>query len=102
VGLDIPDPLKIVSAIIAKRTAGRRPVPGSLSSTNGGLRVVVGSTGGVDVRLSLGEAEGHGAGNSAVTATEMRVVNAVPHVVDAAPGLLSSLDLPLTLPRHAF
>lgn len=56
----------------------------------------------IDVRLSLGEAEGHGAGNSAMTATAMRVVNAVPYVVDAAPGLLSSLDLPLTLPRHAF
>ncbi len=55
----------------------------------------------IDVRLSLGEAEGHGAGNSAMTATAMRVVNAVPYVVDAAPGLLSSLDLPLTLPRHA-
>jgi hypothetical protein len=23
-------------------------------------------------------------------------------VVDAAPGLLSSLDIPMTLPRHAF
>ena len=31
----------------------------------------------------------------------MRVVNAVPYVVAARPGLLSSLDLPLTLPRHA-
>jgi hypothetical protein len=35
-------------------------------------------------------------------ATAMRVVNAVPFVVAANPGLLSSLDLPLTLPRHAF
>jgi len=32
----------------------------------------------------------------------MRVVNAIPYVVAADPGLLSSLDLPLTLPRHAF
>ena len=47
-------------------------------------------------------AEGHDAGDGAMTATAMRVVNAVPHVVDAPPGLLSSLDLPLTLPRHAF
>jgi hypothetical protein len=31
----------------------------------------------------------------------MRVVNAVPYVVDAPPGLLSSLDLPITAPRHA-
>jgi len=32
----------------------------------------------------------------------MRCVNAIPFVVDAPPGLVSSLDLPLTLPRHAF
>ncbi len=41
-------------------------------------------------------------GAGAMVATAMRVVNAIPYVVDAAPGLLSSLDLPLTLPRHAF
>ena len=56
----------------------------------------------IEVRFSLGEAEGRGAGADAMTATAMRVVNAVPYVVAAAPGLLSSLDLPLTLPRHAF
>ena len=33
-----------------------------------------------------------------MTATAMRIVNAVPSVVDAAPGLLSSLDLPVTVP----
>lgn len=37
-----------------------------------------------------------------MVSTAMRVVNAVPYVVAAPPGLLSSLDLPLTLPRHAF
>lgn len=37
-----------------------------------------------------------------MTATAMRVVNAIPYVVDAPAGLLSSLDLPITLPRHAF
>jgi hypothetical protein len=42
------------------------------------------------------------AGNSAMTATAMRVVNAVPYVVDAAPGLLSSLDLPVTVPSRVF
>ncbi len=35
-------------------------------------------------------------------ATTMRVVNAVPAVVAAPAGLVSSLDLPLTLPRDAF
>lgn len=45
---------------------------------------------------------GMAAGAGAMVATAMRVVNAIPHVVDAPPGLLSSLDLPLTLPRNAF
>jgi len=52
--------------------------------------------------MTLGEAEGHGAGHAAMAATAMRVVNSIPFVVDAAPGLLSSLDIPTTLPRHAF
>jgi hypothetical protein len=28
-------------------------------------------------------------------------VNAVPYVIEADPGLLRSLEMPLTLPRHA-
>jgi len=56
----------------------------------------------IQLRLSLGEAEGHNAGNSAMAATAMRVVNAIPFVVAAAPGLLSSLDLAVTLPCHSF
>lgn len=54
----------------------------------------------IDVTMTLGEAEGHGAGQSAMMATAMRLVNAVPYVVAADPGLLSSLDLPLTLPSR--
>lgn len=45
---------------------------------------------------------GMDAGAGAMVATAMRVVNAVPYVVTADPGLLSSLDLPLTVPRSAF
>ena len=56
----------------------------------------------IEVRMTLGEAQGHAAGHNAMAATAMRVVNAVPYVVAAAPGLLSSLDLPLTTPSHAF
>jgi 2,4-diaminopentanoate dehydrogenase len=52
--------------------------------------------------MNLGDAEGHGAGHAAMAATAMRVVNAIPFVVDAPAGLLSSLDMPNTLPRHAF
>jgi hypothetical protein len=56
----------------------------------------------IHCELTLGEAEGHGAGRAAMTSTAMRVVNAIPYVVDAPAGLLSSLDIPITLPRHAF
>lgn len=35
-------------------------------------------------------------------ATAMRVVNAIPYVCDAAPGIAIATSLPLTLPRHAF
>jgi hypothetical protein len=56
----------------------------------------------IHCEMALGEAEGHRAGRAAMTATAMRVVNAIPFVVEAPPGLLSSLDIPTTLPRHAF
>jgi hypothetical protein len=42
-----------------------------------------------------------GSGAGAMLATAMRVVNAVPYVVDAEPGLLRSLEMRLTLPRNA-
>jgi len=41
-------------------------------------------------------------GAGAMVATAMRVVNAIPYVVAAEPGLRSSVDLPLTIPRGAF
>ncbi len=56
----------------------------------------------IECRLTLGPADGRDAGAAAMTATAMRVVNAVPYVVDAAPGLLSSLDLPPTVPSAPF
>ncbi len=56
----------------------------------------------IHCEMTLGEAEGHGAGRAAMASTAMRLVNAIPYVVDAPPGLLSSLDIPTTLPQHAF
>jgi len=41
-------------------------------------------------------------GAGAMVATAMRVLNAVPYIVAAEAGLLSSVDLPLTIPRNAF
>lgn len=56
----------------------------------------------IHCEMTLGESAGHGAGRAAMASTAMRVVNAIPYVVDAPPGLLSSLDLPTTLPLYAF
>jgi len=42
------------------------------------------------------------ASDDGMVATTMRLVNAIPYVCDAPPGLVSSLDLPLTTPRFAF
>jgi hypothetical protein len=55
----------------------------------------------VDDAAVLGIA-GMTSGAGAMVATAMRVVNAIPYVVEAPPGLLSSLDLPMTAPRGAF
>jgi hypothetical protein len=52
--------------------------------------------------MTMGAAAGHGAGHAAMAATAMRVVNAIPFVIDAPAGLLSSLDIPTTLPRYVF
>ncbi len=56
----------------------------------------------IHCEMTVGAVEGHGAGRAAMAATAMRVVNAIPYVVAAEPGLLSSLDLPMTLPRFVF
>lgn len=52
--------------------------------------------------MTLGEAQGRRAGHAAMASTAMRVVNAIPYVVAAPAGLLSSLDIPMTLPLYAF
>ena len=39
-------------------------------------------------------------GAGAMVATAMRIVNAIPYVIDSPAGVLSSLDLPLTVPRN--
>ncbi|BCZ23857.1 dihydrodipicolinate reductase [Mycobacterium senriense] len=56
----------------------------------------------IHCEMTLGATAGHGAGRAAMASTAMRVINAIPYVVNAPPGLLSSLDLPTTLPLYAF
>ncbi len=54
-----------------------------------------------DIVCEMAAGDPEHASPGAMVATAMRVVNAVPYVVDAPPGLLTSLDLPITAPRHA-
>ena len=42
------------------------------------------------------------ASDDGMVATTMRLVNAIPYVCDAPAGLTSSLELPLTTPKHVF
>lgn len=65
---------------------------------DGTYRIVITGEPNLTCELTLGhdpaEATEHG-----LIGTAMRLLNAVPHVVRAAPGLVSSLDLPLTVPQ---
>jgi len=55
----------------------------------------------IECSMTMGYGVGHDAGESAMAASAMRIVNAIPYVIDAKPGLLSSNELPITLPRYA-
>ena len=72
-------------------------------------RVVITGVPDIDCAFAATLRDPHGAGIGGMTsgagamvATAMRVLNAVPYVVAAEPGLVSSVDLPLTIPRGAF
>lgn len=67
---------------------------------DGTYRVIIEGEPDLQCELLIGSATNYY--EAGMLATAMRIVNAVPFVVDAAPGLVSSLDLPLTTPRHAF
>ena len=51
----------------------------------------------VELELSSRQGDHNHAG---CLATAMHVLNAVPHVVDAEPGVLTQLDLPVYSARH--
>ena len=69
------------------------------SERDGTYRIAIEGDPDIHCEMAVGDPASATAG--AMVATAMRVVNAVPYVVDAPPGLLSSLDLPLTVPHHA-
>ena len=67
---------------------------------DGTYRIMIDGDPSLTCELQLGSAESFS--HDGMQATTMRVVNAIPFVCDAAPGILTSAGLPLTLPRHAF
>lgn len=72
------------------------------SAPNGTYRLIIDGQPHIRCDLNLGtEDTPESANANAMEATAMRVVNAIPYVVDATPGIATSLDLPITAPRNA-
>lgn len=111
-------PAGTVGAVRAETTGvvGGRPVitiehinrmaadlaPEWVSAPNGTYRIVIEGEPHIECDLRLGtENTPESANANAMAATAMRVVNAIPYVVDAAPGIATSLDLPITAPHNA-
>lgn len=67
---------------------------------DGTYRIVVTGNPTMTCELVLGD-DGGNASEHGLVATAMRVVNAIPMVVDAAPGLVTSADLPVTVSPYA-
>lgn len=75
------------------------------ASRDGTYRIVFSGEPDLSCELQLGKPEERSEREisaQGMLATAMRVVNAIPAVCEAPPGVLTSADLPLTLPRHAF
>ena len=70
------------------------------AARDGTYRIVVDGEPSLTCELQVGSAEDYS--HAGMIATAMRVVNAIPFVCDAPPGIVTATDLPLTLPRHAF
>jgi 2,4-diaminopentanoate dehydrogenase len=68
-----------------------------VAAIDGTYRIRIEGDPDIACEMTVGDPESPTAGG--MTATAMRVVNAIPFVVDADPGLITSLDIPLTLPR---
>ena len=68
---------------------------------DGTYRVVVDGDPTMQTDFTVG-ATGETANDEGMVATTMRIINAIPAVCTAPHGLVSSLDLPLTLPRYPF
>jgi hypothetical protein len=70
------------------------------ASRDGMYRIAI--EGDPDIVCEMAAGDPEHASPGAMVATAMRAVNAVPSLVDAPPGLLSALDLPITTPKGVF
>lgn len=68
------------------------------TAPNGTYRILIDGEPSMTCDLQLGTPET--ASVDGMVATAMRVVNAIPYVVEASPGIATSLDMPLTAPRY--
>ena len=70
-----------------------------IGDRDGTYRILIEGDPDIECDMAVGDPKSASAG--AMVATAMRIVNAVPYVVAAAPGLRTSLDLPITVPHGA-
>ncbi len=82
------------------RMAGDLAPEWPTASRDGTYRIMVEGNPDLTCELTVGQPET--ASDDGMVATTMRLVNAIPYVCDAPAGLTSSLELPLTTPKHVF
>jgi len=70
------------------------------ASRDGLYRITI--EGDPDIVCEMAAGDPERASPGAMVATAMRAVNAVPYLVDAPPGLLTALELPITAPKDPF
>jgi hypothetical protein len=70
------------------------------TAPDGTYRVIIEGMPNITCDFQVGSHPGDDHTEHGMTATAMRIVNAIPAVCEADPGLVSALDLPLTTPRH--
>jgi len=71
------------------------------TAPDGTYRVIIEGLPNITCDFQVGSLPGDDHTEHGMVATAMRIVNAIPAVCDANPGLLSALDLPPTTPRYA-
>jgi hypothetical protein len=71
------------------------------SAPDGTYRVIIEGLPNITCDFQVGSFPGDDHTEHGMVATAMRIVNAIPAVCDAAPGLVSALEMPPTTPRFA-